>query len=256
MTKPEIFFETLGSGPEIILLHGWGFHSVIWHPILPELAKNFRVTLIDLPGFGRSMEAAEYSVEMIAEQLLAVAPPKAIWVGWSLGGLIATKIASMYPERVTKLISVASSPRFLKEKNWPGIDLSVLEKFGNELVANYQATLTRFLLLQFYGTDPNRELIRWLNQNLFTHGKPSLSTLNSGLQLLAKLDLRDDLKKLQCPLLYIFGKLDALVPHRVAETLKGSYPRIEVIIFSKASHAPFLTHEHEFLEAVRRFSYD
>ena len=184
-------------------------------------------------------------------------PDKAIYVGWSLGGLIATKIAALYPERVDKLICVASSPKFIKDHHWPGIDLAILEKFAKELDVDYEGTLMRFLLLQFYGTTLNKEMMRWLQLNLFLYGKPNLQSLNAGLKLLEMLDLREDLKILQCPALYIFGKLDTLVPARVAATLVEHYPlKVETIVLPKASHALFLTHETEFLKEVKRFSYD
>src|ERR1700676_4457936 len=97
--------ETMGQGPPLVLLHGWGWHSGIWQPLLPELAKYYQITMIDLPGCGHSVLLSDsYNLEILATQLLQVAPPLATWLGWSLGGLIAMWMALHYPARVNKLI--------------------------------------------------------------------------------------------------------------------------------------------------------
>lgn len=56
----------------------------------------------------------------MAEAVLQQAPDKAIWLGWSLGGLVASQIALTHPERVQALVTVASSPCFSARDEWPG----------------------------------------------------------------------------------------------------------------------------------------
>lgn len=252
----KLHTETLGNGPDIVLLHGWAMHSGIWQFIAAKLAEEFCVTLIDLPGFGRSKMISDYSTENILKQLCRVAPPKAMWVGWSLGGILATKFALAYPEFVTKLICVASSPRFVRTIGWPGIDIAVLQQFNEQLTNDYEETLIRFLLLQFYGVTLNKTMLRWLNLNLFLYGKPKIETLKTCLSILETEDLREEIINLSCPLLYILGKKDALIPSQVVKSLNKLQGNIRSVVFSKASHALFLTHEDEFLSEVRRFSYE
>jgi pimeloyl-[acyl-carrier protein] methyl ester esterase len=250
----KLFFQTFGKGYDIVLLHGWGLHSGVWQFVVAKLAEAFRVTIIDLPGFGRSDAISDYSLENIVNLLQDVAPAKAIWLGWSLGGLIATKLALLFPERVSKLICVASSPRFLKTERWPGMEASVLQKFNKQLAVDYDATLMRFLLLQFYGMAVNKELIKWLSLNLSLHGKPSLQTLNASLNILVKEDLRAEITHLNCPMRYILGKRDALVPAELGKILPTGGPLISAAIIPQAGHALFLSHENEFLTEVKRFS--
>lgn len=252
----KLFSETSGQGPDLVLLHGWGIHSSVWQSVVSKLNQEFKVTIIDLPGFGRSESLCDYSVENIIKHLLEVAPAKAIWLGWSLGGLLATKIAAEYPDRVEKLICVASSPKFLKTADWPGINIEILLKFAEQLHSDYKATLNRFLLLQFYGLPLNKEMLRWLQSSLFLYGSPSMQTLQEGLNLLQNLDYRVEVEKINCPILYILGRLDTLVPAILAEKLQQFSRRIETVILPKASHALFLTHENDFLKHLRRFAYE
>jgi pimeloyl-[acyl-carrier protein] methyl ester esterase len=215
----KLFSESFGQGPDLVLLHGWGMHSGVWQRVALKLSETFRVTLIDLPGFGRSPVLSDDSVSSIIKHILEVAPLKATWIGWSLGGLIATKIASNFPERVTKLICVASSPKFLQEANWPGLAADVLEKFANQLHHDYEGTLNRFLLLQFHGLVVEKDMMQWLQSNLFKYGKPTLHTLTTGLLMLNTLDCRNEIKNIACPIEYILGRLDTLVPAKIVEDL-------------------------------------
>jgi pimeloyl-ACP methyl ester carboxylesterase len=61
-----------------VLLHGWGSCSEIWRPLLPALRANFSVTIIDLPGCGRSPLLADMSVESVVQALLAQLPARAL----------------------------------------------------------------------------------------------------------------------------------------------------------------------------------
>ena len=81
--------ETQGSGPALVMLHGWGLHSGIWEPVLPRLRQHFRVTCIDLPGHGGSRGWDEgFDLETAAAAALEAAPRRAAWLGWSLGGQV------------------------------------------------------------------------------------------------------------------------------------------------------------------------
>ncbi|MFC1685319.1 alpha/beta fold hydrolase, partial [Pseudomonadota bacterium] len=112
--------ETLGDGPNLVLLHGWGMNAAVWTGLIERLVPEHRVTTIELPGHGHSPFDSELdSLEKWAEACLAVAPERAAWIGWSLGSQISTQAALMAPERVSHLVAVAGSPRFLKADDWP-----------------------------------------------------------------------------------------------------------------------------------------
>jgi len=80
---------TRGSGQPLVLLHGWGWDSSIWHPLIPQLEQHFTLHLIDLPGFGHSPPlTSSYAIEEVVAALFKVVPDNATWLGWSLGGMI------------------------------------------------------------------------------------------------------------------------------------------------------------------------
>ena len=127
----DIWWQTQGSGNcHLVLLHGWGLNAEVWRCIDEELSSHFTLHLVDLPGFGRSRGFGALSLADMAEAVLQQAPDKAIWLGWSLGGLVASQIALTHPERVQALVTVASSPCFSARDEWPGIKPAVFVSGG------------------------------------------------------------------------------------------------------------------------------
>ncbi|MHB8535916.1 MAG: alpha/beta fold hydrolase, partial [Sulfuricaulis sp.] len=66
-----IFYERSGHGPDVVLVHGWGLHGGVWADIARGLSKDFRVTVPDLPGHGRSRacRAPEFTPEALAGEV-------------------------------------------------------------------------------------------------------------------------------------------------------------------------------------------
>ena len=84
----NLWWQTVGTGNcHLVLLHGWGLNAEVWHCIQEELASHFTLHLVDLPGFGRSRGFGAMTLDEMAQQVLQHAPPKAVWLGWSLGGI-------------------------------------------------------------------------------------------------------------------------------------------------------------------------
>jgi pimeloyl-[acyl-carrier protein] methyl ester esterase len=93
-----LYVQQQGEGYPLILLHGWGFNHAIWRDCAAEWARHFTVYQVDLPGHGQS-PLCDYDWEHLLPVLSKELPARAIWVGWSLGGLLATAMARWQPER-------------------------------------------------------------------------------------------------------------------------------------------------------------
>ena len=249
----KLHWQTEGQGSDLVLIHGWGMNGAVWQQLLPLLTPYFRVHLVDLPGYGHSHELLAANIEEMAYQLLEYSPESAIWLGWSLGGLVATQAALQAPERVTSLVTVASSPRFAAENTWRGIQPQVLEDFQHQLSDNFQLTIERFMALQAMGSPTARQDIKLLKQAVFSRPQPNPEALATGLKLLADVDLRDQLGQISQPWLRLYGRLDGLVPVKIAAVLDELAPQSQRQVFAAASHAPFISHPEEFVKALRAF---
>jgi pimeloyl-[acyl-carrier protein] methyl ester esterase len=249
---PQLYTETLGAGRDLVLLHGWGMNSNVWQTILQPLASQYRVTRIDLPGHGHSPEMA-WSLEQSIDLLLAAAPPQASWLGWSLGGMLATAIAIHYPERVDALLTVATNPRFTQADHWPhAMPEEQLMSFAQALEQDAAAVLKRFIALQFLGTAMGKQEIRQLQHEVALL-PASVEALRQGFELLRLLDLRESFASINLPMLGLFGRLDKLVPVQAEAAIRALNPAMQTHVFVQAGHAPFISHPTQFLEQVTSF---
>lgn len=250
-----LFTKTTGSGPDVVLLHGWGMNGDVWEGVLLELSQHYRTTIIDLPGHGRSVESLDdYSLANLAEGLTDIIPEGATLIGWSLGGMVASQFTLDNPQRVSKLVLVASAPQFVRDDSWPhGVDAEVLDGFAGELKQNYQQTINRFIAIQAMGSEHAREEQRTLRERVFRHGNPQPAALEGGLDILRHANLRPRLGKIRCPSLLITGEHDTLFRQAAVKETQALLNNATVSIIPAAGHAPFLSHPNTFLDALLPF---
>ena len=235
-------FSVQGSGPPLLLIHGWAMHGGIFAPLVPYLEAHFTIHAVDLPGHGCSsgqiFELDDTLVELAA-YLAPLAP--ATLVGWSLGGAIATQLALRFPAAVQSLVLIASSPCFVATADWAnGMTQNAFRSFSEALARDWEGVVDRFLALETLGSPNERAELRWLREVVYAHGKPNPAALVSGLAMLESIDLRAQLAGLSVPNLWLGGRRDRIVPPQVIlDAAKLSAGRAEILA---AAHMPFLTH--------------
>jgi len=246
--------DAIGQGPDLVLLHGWGMHGGIWDGARDSLAQQFRLHVVDLPGYGASAHCEPYTLTALAHAVAEVLPARAHVCGWSLGGQVALRLALDFPERVQKLVLIGTTPCFRQRTDWrPGMDDATLEEFARSLELDYAGTLKRFLSLQARSGDDARGVIAALREKLFVRGEPSLATLRGGLAILRDLDLRDEIAGVTQPGLVIHGARDSLTPLAAGEWLAQRLPHSALSIVDGSAHAPFLSHRAQTLQAMEQF---
>lgn len=248
-------WKITGKGKKnIILLHGWGLNKKIWDNLNIKNDKNFNYHIVDLPGYGNNKNLITKSLEEIENILWKNSPKKSIWLGWSLGGIIATSIAIKHQQEISGLITVASSPCFVERESWPGINQNILKKFKKDLKKNFKKTIERFLILQTLNkTINNKEKIEKLKIQLLKETFPTDHVLNLGLNILLKTDLRKKIKNFKKPFLRIYGQLDTLVPKKIIPIINKKIPTSKSITIKHAAHAPFLSHPEKFIKIISEF---
>lgn len=252
-----LYVESTGSGPPLVLLHGWAMHSGLWTPVLPRLAERFRVHRVDLPGHGRSASIEPYTLPAVARAVAAQCgwlPEPPTLLGWSLGGAVALQWTLDQPEAIAKLILVNATPCFVARDDWPhAMSTQTLQRFGDELGASYQATLHRFVSLQLQGSKHARDLMTRLRAELFSCGTPSRQSLQAALAALSAIDLRARVGTIAQPALVVAGERDTLVPALASAWLAAALPSGRLALLAGAAHAPFLSHPEAFFAAVEAF---
>ena len=236
----SLWTQTLGAGPDLVLLHGWGLNSDIWGHFAESLARSFRVTLIDLPGLGRSEPLQEMSLSAVTDALLAAAPAGGChWLGWSLGGQLALAVAERAPERVSSLTLVAANPCFVAREDWScGMTQNQFNTFAESLAQDVGKTLSRFAVLQTQGSRTARAELKQLKAAM-NHTTPE--ELAAALALLES-DLRPALAALGCPAQLILGAEDPLVPRTLASRARALNQQLHVEVLAQSAHLPFISH--------------
>lgn len=259
--------ETFGQGESLSLIHGWGAQNVVWREWAQTyLAPHFTVTLIELPGFGDSPKielpkdstsAADKAVRLNQAWLSALMdalPPQTHLLGWSLGGLMAQQLALHAPQRVTKLICLATTPRFVQADGWKwAVTPELMTDFIKALGLDSWALLSRFWKLQLQGSDGARQLIKHFSAQMQGRKIPSLTALAQGLELLRDIDMRDHLQTLTQPTLWLLGEKDPLIPHDLAAQLAVLQPQAQVKIVAGGAHVPFMSHPEQCAQIIKDF---
>src|SRR5437870_13363480 len=111
----RVFAITLGQGPDVVLLHGNPASTYSWRKVLEPLAARHRVHAIDLPGYGFSDKPADapydpaWFARVVVGYLDAAGARRAVLVGNSMGGYVATETAILYPERTAGLVLLGAA---------------------------------------------------------------------------------------------------------------------------------------------------
>jgi pimeloyl-ACP methyl ester carboxylesterase len=210
-----------GEGPPLVLVHGLGGAAVNFTELAPLLARSRRVLIPDLPGHGRSFPLERVDgLTTYAEHVAAVADFEEMFpapvIGYSMGGVIALRLAAERPEDVPALALVAAA----------GI-VSVTRRAEIWLAAT-GAVRPAQVMTRFRGTFARRPRLRWLPFGAwgavdppamspesvlgFLEGPSQHTDVGSAGRALLTDDPRPDLDRVRCPVFLLWGARDRLVP--------------------------------------------
>lgn len=237
----------------LVLIHGWGLHGGVWDKVIEPLRAFAHVTVIDRAGYGHS---PMMTLAKEQEAILDIAPPCAIYIGWSLGGAIVIDMAVCYPERVMAVVAVATNPCFLQRSNWRcAMSSDDFGVFLDSVRASPYVALVRFMGLQCHGSATQREDMRYLQEQLEKFPIPHRDVLLNGLKELFAADMRIAFQYLHCPILWVMGEKDSLAKVDI-DALFALSRLIAVNTISEAAHAPFVSHPESFVATIKRFLHE
>jgi len=230
-----------------IFVHGWGMNHAVWQPVVEQLPDWVEPVCIDLPGHGKNHDMDFVSLDDLVEFCVACTDEPAYWVGWSLGGMVVTKLALEHPDKVKAMMLVANSPCFIQSHDWPhGMATEIFDAFAENLQTDFPGTIQRFLSLQVQGSESGRQILRQIRKQVLAISSVNIEALHSGLKLLKTVDLRERVRDLKSPVTWVLGNKDALVKASLGKELQQQLPAADILMFDKASHAPFLSHRDQF----------
>jgi pimeloyl-ACP methyl ester carboxylesterase len=257
------FVET-GSGPPLVLVHGYLWSRIVWDDVVPRLSRRFRVIVPDLPGFGDSEKPSParypYSFEAFAESLvdlIAAAGGSRVSVcGHSMGGAIALTLAASHPDLVDKLILVdpivypAPHASMARVATIPVLGPIVFKQIYGRLM------FRKFFSQNVYASEESVPAARI--EQLFEMFNAPAAREAAYATMLATLDTRSliaSLPRVSAPTLVAWGRADRSVPvshgRRLAREL--SHARFEVF---ECGHSPAEECPDAFVDVATAFLAD
>ena len=260
----RLFYKDWGSGPPVVLIHGWPLDADMWEYQQPALTRaGFRTIAYDRRGFGRSDQTWEgYDYDSFADDLKAVLDGLDLndvtLVGFSMGGgEIARYMSRHGGARVAKAVLVAAVTPFLaKTPDHPdGVDASVfesiiggLEKDRPNFLANFSKTFFGVTLLH---SPASAELIAWTG-NLAMLASPKATV--DCVRAFGETDFRADMAAFTVPTLVIHGDADATVPIDISgKAAAAAIPGARLLVYEGAPHALPFTHAERLTRDILAF---
>jgi len=255
----RLAYRDAGQGPLLVLLHGWAQSSAAFSEVIPELARDFRVLAPDLRGHGYSAPAEGYGLDDFATDVRGLVESLGLDTfalgGWSLGGQVALRLAQAMPERIGRLLLIATTPRFTTCADWhQGLPAAQVRTLSRNAQRAYEKTLGDFFNMQFGAGEISRERYqRILNFAVRAGRLPDLDAALGGLQTLQEADLRAQLGAIACPTLVVHGREDRIVPVAAGRFLAQAISAARWCELAEAGHAPFLSRPEQTLNLWREF---
>ncbi|MET8995920.1 alpha/beta hydrolase [Amycolatopsis sp. NPDC004169] len=248
----RVVYEERGDGPPVVLLHAALHDHTDFAAISGELARRYRTIALDWPGHGASDPAPEevsapLFAEVLADFVAELALPPAVFLGNSVGGYAAARLALDHPERTSGLVLVNSggftrhtpaTRAFCRLLGIPVINRRVMPK----LVSAYmkpRSDFDRAVTARVAARARTREGAR-LDAGLWS----SFATPAH--------DLRDRAALIAAPVLLVWGDRDIVLPAKAGLDTHAALPASHLITLP-TGHAPFASDPKGFLAAVEPF---
>jgi pimeloyl-[acyl-carrier protein] methyl ester esterase len=247
-----------GTGPAVILVHGWAAHGGFFSDLRARLARTHRVITPTLRGHvGSEGGTKPLTVETLGEDIrtlidaLALAPVAAL--GWSMGAMALWSSGAP----LKALVVEEMSPKIVNDDSWAfglsgAYGAANVETTLSEIKADWPAYVSRLSARMFSNTTRTRrpELITWASAEM---AKADPVAMAAFWRSMAAQDFRAALPGISAPVLAVHGGESQIYPAGATEFVAGASPHGASIVLAGAGHVPHLEAPDSFYEHVRDF---
>jgi pimeloyl-ACP methyl ester esterase len=243
-------YDRAGSGPAVLLVHGWTCNRTFWERQVQALRDRFTVITVDLRGHGESSPPRTgYTIGSMAADLehliRALGMPRVAIIGWSMGGIIAQELVHRLGDRVSALGLVGTTAG-LADGKVPLAEPERAAAMRAELAEDFRAFLRGFTA-SFFKSGEASPLFAWaFSQTQKTPPHAAEACLEASLAV----DLRGRLSGISVPTAVFHGRHDAIIPLAAGEELARGIPGARLVVFEESGHAPFLEEPEAFNAAL------
>jgi non-heme chloroperoxidase len=260
----EIYYEDHGTGQPVVLIHGYPLSGRAWDKQVPVLLDaGYRVITYDRRGFGKSSQAAAgYDYDTFAADLSALLDyldlRDTVLAGHSMGTGEVTRYLGHYGSaRVAKAVLVAPIPPYLLQAadNPDGVPQGLFDGFAQAARADTPAWMNGFLG-NFYNIDTLRGTLVSDQAFQASWNLAVTASATAAVDCIATwaTDFRDDLPKIDVPVLVIQGDADQVLPlDKTGKRLPGLIKDVNLVVIEGGPHAIPWTHADQVNTALLNF---
>ncbi len=241
-----------GSGPSIVFLHSLLSDRGSLEPIVPLLRDDFRIVLLDLPGFGGSAACSGGLIpltDQIADGMRVICgDERPLLFGNGYGAFLALALAARHPGAISGVFLAGCGAVFSEQGREAFRIMAAKAKEGG-LSTISDIAMRRLFTPAMAARSPDVVAER---RKSFISTDPDVFV--AACEILSTLDLRDDAKRLAMPLLACAGSLDEATPPGMAEELAALTPKGSCTIIPDCAHVPTLQAPAQIAHAIRDFA--
>jgi pimeloyl-ACP methyl ester esterase len=247
-------YDRAGSGPAVLLIHGWTANRTFWERQVQALRDQHTVITVDLRGHGESSHPRSgYTLAALAGDLehlvRALAVPRIALVGWSMGGIVAQELALRLGDRVSALGLVCTTAGGLTDDKRDKADT---ERFGamQAAIAKDFRAFVRDFAPSLFKDGTAAPLLPWVIGQL---QKTPAHVAEACFATVGTTDLRAKLGKLKVPTAVLHGRHDGVIPFSEAQQLAKKIPGATLTVFEQSGHMPPFEEPDAFNAALVKF---
>ncbi len=239
----------------IVLLHGYLESLEVWDDFVRRLTRDgYRVITLDLPGHGISevvgeVHSMEFLADTVAALLAKIGVEKCTLVGHSMGGYAALAFAKKYPERLSGLVLFHSVPGADTEEKKENRrrEIALIRAGKKELLARTSPE-------KGFAEENRKRLADEIDalgeQVMLTEDEGIVALLNG---MIEREDMNEMLRRLEAPVLFIFGKGDGYIGPETAEAMIRNHPQAQVVWLEHSGHMGFVEEPDAAAKALEAF---
>ncbi|CAN5144917.1 hypothetical protein BH20ACT16_BH20ACT16_03770 [soil metagenome] len=258
---------TMGSGPDVLLIHGLGGAKSSFFDAAAALSRRYRVHALDLPGFGSSSKpttapyTARWFAETVRETMDALGISRAHVAGNSMGGRVAIEVGLRYPERVAGLALLCPAVAFVKRTYHPIVralrpELGLLpHQFSRDKVTEHFWSL----FADPDAIDPSvADVVVDEFQRTYASAGARIAFLSAARNIYldapyGRNGFYGRLSQLEAPALFVWGSHDRVIPPAFARHVAQWLPSAEQIVLEGCGHVPQVERPEQTIGLLERF---
>ncbi|HEX6730034.1 MAG TPA: alpha/beta fold hydrolase [Pyrinomonadaceae bacterium] len=250
----ELAYDDVGSGPAIVLIHGYPFNRTMWDEQVAALRDNYRVIRLDLRGHGES-ESSEgpATMNLMAQDITSLLDQldigRAVIGGLSMGGYVTLAFHRLFPARVEKLLLADTRAQADTEEN-----KKVRGEQAQKILAEGMGGIADMMLPKLLAPETvskRPEVVKRVRTMMLqTKPEGAASALRG---MAGREDQTERLSEIKVPTLILVGRDDAITPVADSEMMHAAIAGSRFLVIENAGHVSNIEQPEQFNKALIDF---